>query len=249
MKQEKKREEPGLGGASLHGLCEACEVRGLAVCSGLNSASLLKLNRVTTQTRFDEGQTVIFEGDSATRSFILKSGVMRLSKMLADGRRQIIGFLFPGDFLGLGHSETYSYSAEALTPVTLCRIEQSRLPQLFEEIPGLEANILAAASDEISHVRQQLLTLGRKTARERVATFLVQIACQAERHGQPRSPLELPMSRADIADYIGLTVETVSRTLSRMSKDGIIRLDTPHCVCILAWERLNAIAAGDEAQA
>lgn len=227
--------------------CVACEVRGAALCGALDPGDLCRLEQVAVDRHFDPLKSVVYEGDPARHTFILKSGIVRLTKSLPDGRRQVTGFLYPGHFLGLGDELRYSYSAEAVTSATLCRIERDRLKELFVELPELEHRMLAIASREIADTQKQLLLLGRKTARERVASFLADTVREARARGWTTGPLELPMSRADISDYLGLTIETVSRTLTRLAKDRVIALPSAHRLEIPDMARLLAIAEGNEA--
>ena len=134
---------------------------------------------------------------------------------MADGRRQVVGFLVPGDFLGLAFGRTYVYTAEAITAVAACRFQRSRFMELLEELPALEREILGRTSNELAAAQQQMLLLGRKTARERLASFLADLAERSDADG---GPLELPMGRADIADHLGLTIETVSRTFTGLRR-------------------------------
>ena len=147
---------------------------------------------------------------------------VRISKLLPDGRRQVTGLLFPGDFLGLAFNESYTYSAEAVGPSTLCRFPRTDLERLLSEHPKMERRLLGMASNELATAQDQMLLLGRKTAREKLATFLLMLSARAERRGHPGNPIDVPMTRADIADYLGLTIETVSRTFTVLRKSGLI---------------------------
>jgi CRP/FNR family transcriptional regulator, anaerobic regulatory protein len=226
--------------------CADCEVRSLALCGALELEELGPLRALTSEVVAEPGQTVIYEDDPARHLFIVKEGVARLTKILPDGRRQITGFLFPGDFLGLGHGESYGYSAEAVTPLSLCRIERRRMGELLAASPKLEHRMVSIASNEVARAQEQLLLLGRKTARERVANLLMQLVKELEKRSLPIRPLELPMTRADMADYLGLTIETVSRILARLGHEGVIALETPQRVIIKDRDRLASIAEGEE---
>jgi CRP/FNR family transcriptional regulator len=168
--------------------------------------------------------------------------MLKLSKLLPDGRRQITGFLLPGDYLGLAFAERYICSAEAVTPVRLCRFPRSAFLALLDQFPALEKALLGRAATELAAAQKQMLLLGRKTARERVASFLLQLA---EREGADDGmAMDLPMTRTDIADYLGLTIETVSRTLTNLRKTGLIALPDPHHLSIVHRTRLDAEAGG-----
>jgi CRP/FNR family transcriptional regulator len=171
-------------------------------------------------------------------------GAVKLYKLLPDGRRQITGFLFPGDFLGVALNQTYAYSAEAMTDVRLCRFPRQRMEGLLRDLPKLEHRLLERAGNELVAAQEQMLLLGRKTARERLASFLLSLSARAAKRGQPASPLNLPMSRADIADFLGLTTETVSRTFTQFKKAGVIGLPGQSLVELLQPDALAALAEG-----
>ncbi|MGF1455516.1 MAG: Crp/Fnr family transcriptional regulator [Alphaproteobacteria bacterium] len=224
--------------------CHACSARFHAFCGALNDEALIRLSAMTTEMRFRAPQTIIYEDDSAEHAYNLCSGVVRVTKMLPDGRRQITGFLFPGDFMGLTHKDAYGYSVEAVTDVDLCRFPRDRLMSLFEESPEMERKLLAMATDELSSAQEQILLLGRKTARERLASFILKLSRMANGRGEQGDPVALPMSRADIADFLGLTIETVSRTLTKLGKEGLIHLENAHSVRILRKDKLEDVEVG-----
>ncbi len=188
--------------------------------------------------------TVLTEGDAAHDVYNVTAGVLKIYKLLPDGRRQITGFLFPGDFLGLTHNGVYAYSAEALTPATLCRFSRNKLEALLQEIPHLEQRLLSMVSHELAAAQDQMVMLGRKSARERVVSFLLMLSRSASRRSEPANPVTVPMTRTDIADYLGLTIETVSRTLTQLKKQGLIELLGEKQIRLAQPEKLAGIAAG-----
>jgi CRP/FNR family transcriptional regulator len=204
--------------------CLACNVRHLAVCSVLSPRELDELRGFMTTVELPGRRTVIYEGDPADHLFIVSAGAVKLYKLLADGRRQITGFLYPGDFLGLAHNQSYAYSAETIGRVTLCRFLRRRFETMMEAHPAMEKRLLTMASNELVNVQEQMLLLGRKSAREKLTSFLLSLSRRAAGRGQPDNPVELPMCRADIADFLGLTTETVSRTFTALKTTGVIRL-------------------------
>ncbi len=226
--------------------CKVCDIRHKAFCGVLNEAALMRLAAISTECRFKAPQSIVYEGDPAEYVFNVCHGVVRLTKMLADGRRQITGFLFPGDFIGLSYTDEYSFCVEAVTEVELCRFPRQGLMQLTRDTPNIERKLLDMAADDLSSAQDQILLLGRKTARERVASFLLMLSRKAERRGDKANPVDLPMSRADIADYLGLTIETVSRTLTRLVKEGLIDLSTAHTARILNRDLLEGAQSGTE---
>jgi CRP/FNR family transcriptional regulator len=204
--------------------CQNCEVRDRSICSALNDEELLQLNKITTEVTLDANGIVFLEGDDSTYLFNIVAGAVRLSKSLPDGRRQVTGFLFPGDFLGLSIKDIYTYSAEAIVDSKLCRFERKRLTKLLEEFPKLEQRLLVLASNELAQAQDHLLILGQKTANERLATLLWKFAERIGQEVQNGYVFELPMNRADIGAYIGLTIETVSRTFTNLRNRGIIQV-------------------------
>jgi CRP/FNR family transcriptional regulator, anaerobic regulatory protein len=187
---------------------------------------------------------IFVETEPAKHVFNLTEGVVKVYKMLADGRRQVTGFLFPGDFLGLVHNELYSYTAETVTQTTLCQFPRSKLEMLLNELPNLEQRLLEMASHELAAAQDQMILLGRKLARERVASFLLILSKTAQRRGQSGNPISIPMPRADIADYLGLTTETVSRTMTKLNSQRLIHIVDDQNVQIVEPTVLYKIAVG-----
>ncbi len=184
------------------------------------------------------------EGDQAEHLYTITAGAVKLYKLLSDGRRQITAFLFPGDFFGLSIHESYAYTAESLSTVVFCRFPRRKLEALFNEMPMLEKKLLGATTQELAAAQEQMLLLGRKTAREKLATFLVVLRRRLAEKSD-RSPMfALPMSRSDIADFLGLTIETVSRTLTGLKREGLIVLPDANHVAILRFEELVQIGEG-----
>lgn len=222
--------------------CEHCDVRRFAFCSALDPHELRELDAIVTQIGVAPHETVIFEGDDARYIFNITGGAALAFKLLPDGRRQIIGFLFPGDFLGLAPHGRYAYSVETTRPSTLCRFPRSELTALCVRHHKLEQRLFGMVMDELALAQDQMMLLGRKHARERVASFLFRLSERAIARGQVGDPVELPMTRADIADYLGLTTETVSRTLTRLQRDGYIRIERAERIYLERREALSDLA-------
>ncbi|MEE9147622.1 MAG: cyclic nucleotide-binding domain-containing protein, partial [Candidatus Tectomicrobia bacterium] len=172
---------------------------------------LERLNSIVTEVWLNPGQILFLQEDPADSVFNVTRGHIRLLKLLADGRRQVTGFLYPGDFLGLAYGPDYAYTAEAIDKVTLCRFPREKFKAFFEEFSQLEKRLLQIASNELIAAQDQMVLLGRKLAVEKVATFLINLSRHAERRGEGGTKLYLPMNRTDIGDYLGLAVETTSR--------------------------------------
>ena len=225
--------------------CQACGARGQSICAALSTGELPVMAAIRSDVRFAPNQTVFFEGDPADSLYNVKQGVVKLFKLLADGRTQITGFLFPGDFLGLALLNKYSYSCEAVTASELCRFPRVEFEALLDRFPALERQLLNTASNELAAAQDQMLLLGRKTAQERLATFLVLMRRRATSPTNPDTII-LPMSRQDIGDYLGLTIETVSRTVTRLRKSGAIDLPDPHSFVVRDSEALAALSGLEE---
>ncbi len=223
--------------------CFDCAVRELAVCGVLESAALQAFKSSGPTVHCDAGDTVVLEGDLASNVYSLTSGLLRLSKLLPDGRRQIAGFLFPGDFLGITLEEEHAFTAEAVAPSALCKFPRRQFDDFMSNHPELERRLYAVAAHELAAARQQLVLLGRKTATERLASFLLMLdgRCHAARGGDE---IGFPMARADIADYLGLRIETVSREISALKASRVIQLTGRQSFRIVDSDRLDQHAEG-----
>ncbi len=224
------------------GLCDTCRVRKVAVCAVLTDEELARLEAVSTSKQFEPGQTIFEEGDETRSIYNLTEGTIRLVKLLPNGRRQIVGFVFPGDMMGLAIHGLYTASAEAVTPVKICQFPREKLLALLDEFPAMKTRLLNIAADELSEAQEQMLLLGRKAPVEKVASFFIRLCRENRRIGGIENELDLAMGRSDIADYLGLTIETVSRTFTKMRADGIIKLEGKHHVIINDMDALEDIA-------
>ncbi len=224
--------------------CQRCKVRNRAICAALEDDQLVDLNAISEHITLERERTVFFESDPADYLFNIIDGHVRIHKSLADGRRQITGFLYSGDFLGLSVAGMYPYGAETITPTTFCRFSRKGLTKIIEKYPAFEHNLLQLASHELAAAQEHVLLLGRKTAVERLSSFILNVT--AKQHGGlDNGTAILPMTRQDIADYLGLTIETVSRTFTRLKKGGAIRLPEPDLVEIASLDQLEDFALGE----
>jgi len=224
--------------------CVACDARPLSVCNAIPDADMGRLAAIAVVTEVPAGRTFIREGEPADSFFNITAGTAKLFKLLPDGRRQITGFVGVGHFLGLAVSDTYAFSAEAIENVRFCRFSRSRLRAVLDDFPLMEKRLLEVAANELVAAQEQMLLLGRKTARERLATFLLLQSRQGLPCGHSRTRFTLPMTRSDIADYLGLTIETVSRTLTRLRNEKIIEIASPAEVIIRHRVALESLAGG-----
>lgn len=224
--------------------CVDCDVRLRAICAVLSDDELYDLSRVTHSNRYDAGSTLFFEGDEVGDYFIVQHGALKLYKLMADGRRQITGFLFKGDFIGLNPTGEHQYTAETLTPCEVCRLPAAHVKMMVHDYPKLCRRLLNLASMELASAQEQMLLLGRKSARERIASFLLWLSARARDRGEVPNPVHVPMSRSDMGDYLGLTVETVSRTITKLKTSGLITLRDGHRIELNNRELLAEVASG-----
>ena len=168
-----------------------------------------------------KGEELFVEGDSADCFYKVVSGTVRTSKLLSDARRQIDSFHFAGDFFGFEGTPEHSFTAEAVDETIVIAFRRSSFRNLVLEYPEFADQLMSAMVSSLRRARDHMLLLGRKTPQEKIAMFLLDIAARLRKGDR----IELPMRRADIADYLGLTKETVSRTLTQMSRNGLIQLE------------------------
>ena len=225
--------------------CRGCEARGRAVCGVLDCERLAEFRNLGSKLRLDVGQALFHEGDPATRVFTLTSGSLKLYKLLPDGRRQIVGFSGLGDFLGISVDEEHAFTAEAIENSELCCFPRRRFEAFIDERPTMEHQLYRMAAHELAMAQAQLVLVGTKTATERVASFLLQRIQKLEAiSGERVDVVRLPMSRGDIADYLGLTKETVSRVFSTFRAARLVRLRDLHEAQILDHTLLAQVAGG-----
>jgi CRP/FNR family transcriptional regulator, anaerobic regulatory protein len=223
--------------------CQGCEARSRAICGVLDCENLALLKKLGSTLRLDAGQTLFREGDPASRVFTVTRGSLKLYKLMPDGRRHIVGFMFPGEFLGISIDDEHAFTAEIIEESQLCSFSRGRFASFLAEHPTMERELYRMAAHELSAAQQQLVLLGRKTATERLASFLLLLAHRADEvRGETIDIVHLPMNRADIADYLGLTKETVSRILSTFRAARLIRLRALNEVQILDRAMLEQVS-------
>lgn len=191
---------------------------------------------------------VFFEDDPRSHIYEVVEGSICVYKLLGDGRRQVVAFGARGDLIGMGMGDTYLYSAEAITVTQLNCYPVATVERLAKERPDLSHALLAFAMAELAAVRDQLLSLGRKTALERVSSFLLDLSGKRRLRGESPQRVTLPMTQSDIADYLGLTLETVSRNITRLRDSGVIaraQRDTIEILDMEALERMAEASDGD----
>jgi len=226
--------------------CDQCSIRHRAMCAAVDFEHLGLLEQIVSHRRFAPGQAIFEESEAADYVYNVSNGDVCLYKLLADGRRQITGFLRPGDFLGLVKQDVYAYGAEAIDDVELCCMRIVDLERLLREMPAVRDRLLDMSRDEIAAAQEQMLLLGRKSAREKVLSFfLLRAKHDHDLDEEEGAVLDLPMSRSDIADYLGLTIETVSRTFTALKEEGLIDLPSAQHVLLSNLEAIKAAANAD----
>jgi CRP/FNR family transcriptional regulator len=197
--------------------------------------------------RYGAKEFVFLEGDAANQIFRIETGAVSLFKLLPDGRRQILGFAYAGDFIGLGLQGEHIMNAQAIKPTRIRSMPISALHRIATSDPTLSFMMYQAVAEELAATRHLMMTTGHRSACERVASFLVALWQRKERQGQTASrTIDLPMTRADIADFLGITIETVSRTLTKLKTRGLIDLPQSTHVELLDIEELERLAEGAE---
>lgn len=230
--------------------CVECPIRYRAVCAQCESVELSLLEGMKFYRSFEPGQPIVWEGDRMDFVASVVIGVATLTQTLEDGRTQMVGLLLPSDFLGRPGRDHAAYNASATSKVVLCCFRRKPFDELMRTMPHIAHRLLEMTLDELDAAREWMLLLGRKTAREKIASFITIIARReaALRKSRPggRMEIELPLTRDAMADYLGLTLETVSRQVSALKKDGVITLNGKRGVILHDFARLVG-ESGDDA--
>ena len=230
--------------------CMYCSVRSRALCGVLSNEELAALSASSRQRLFEEGQTIVTEGDPGLVANIA-SGVCIEKKSMQDGREQVVALLFAADFISGNLNGASDTTVQAVTDVRLCQHDRANFSKLLLEHPGLQKAYIDHAQSELAEAREWMLLLGQKSAEERVATFLLRLATRVTKAGcsihvpgdaHDGMTFEIPITRAQIAAYLGLTIETVSRKLRGLCDQGIIQLVGSRSVVVRSVLRLRAAA-------
>jgi CRP/FNR family transcriptional regulator len=206
--------------------CNACAIRNRAICADLDDSEIGLLNGIGRRRQLEAGEQLMWEGDEAVLVANVIDGVLKLASHSADGGEQILGLAYPSDFLGRPFGETAPYGVEALTEAQICVFERKDFDRFARDHPRLEHKLLERTLTELDRSRRWMMLLGRMNAGQKVASFLLELTDRLGKAGAGGETLViLPLSRQQIADVLGLTIETVSRQLSRLRSAGLI--DTP----------------------
>lgn len=223
-------------------VCQSCEARHRGICGALTGEQLLTLSKHTNRVSFSNSEQLVPEGEEVERYANILSGIVILSKLLIDGRQQIVGLQFAPDFLGRPFKNKSETTAEAATEVRLCTFPKNVLEDMIKQSPELEHVLHQQTLKELDEARDWMMTLGRKTASEKVASFLYLVGTNIDPgHTSPDNSIyfEIPLNRSDIADFLGVTIETVSRQLTKLRKTGIIEIEHNRSVTIPDMHKLQ----------
>lgn len=229
--------------------CQACSVRNRAICADLADDEVALLNKIGRRRRLEAGQSLLWEGDEAVIVANVVSGILKLSTQTCDGREQILGLAYASDFLGRPFGETTPYNVQALSDAEVCVFQRKDFERFTRDHARLEHKLLERTLGELDRTRRWMLLLGRMNAEEKLATLLLEVASRSTTvtcRNTIQSDLDrfdLPMSRQQIADILGLTIETVSRQFTKMRDEGVIDIRGRREVTIRMRDVLEKLAA------
>ncbi|MCV6823339.1 MULTISPECIES: transcriptional regulator FnrL [Halocynthiibacter] len=230
--------------------CGDCPIRKRAVCAHCETEELILLEEMKYYRSFEAGQTVVWSGDRMDFVASVVSGIASLTQTLEDGRTQMVGLLLPSDFVGRPGRDSAPYDVVATTDLVMCCFRKKPFEELVSTTPRVAQRLLQMTLDELDAAREWMLLLGRKTAREKIASLLAIIARRnsmlaTQTVGDSMS-FDLPLTREAMSDYLGLTLETVSRQISALKKDGLIELQGKRHIIVPDFQKL-VLESGDDA--
>lgn len=212
--------------------CELCEVRERSICADLGPREFAHVEKTMARRHIAKNKSIMAEGEPNDALYVVVQGSFRLSKVLEDGRRQVTGFMFKGDFAGVRATPASAYTAEALEDSTVCIFPHRYLDEIAIDSPGVKDRLIARGQTEYHKAQDHIVLLGKKTAEERVISFIDMIGRTIGVDDGEQRLVPLPMPRQDIADYLGLRLETLSRTLAALKEDGRLVDLSRHSVTI-----------------
>ncbi|MBN8843704.1 MAG: Crp/Fnr family transcriptional regulator [Sphingomonadales bacterium] len=214
--------------------CASCTVRCRAICASLDPDEAAELGKMGRRQRVRAGHTLLWEGDEAPTVANVLKGVLKLVVAAADGREQIVGLVFPSDFIGRPFGKQSPYRVTAMTDAEVCIFNRKSFDEFAERHPHLQQKLLHRTLDELDRARHWMMLLGRKSASEKVATFLLDMEERLPNVDGTNAEggFELPFGRQQIADILGLTIETTCRQLTRMRADGLVDLPSRRAIRI-----------------
>jgi CRP/FNR family transcriptional regulator len=227
--------------------CGDCPIRHRAVCARCEVDELQRLDEIKYYRSFEAGQTVIWSGDRMEFVASVVTGVATLTQTLEDGRTQMVGLLLPSDFVGRPGRDIAPFNVIATSDLMMCCFRKKPFEKMMSETPHISQRLLEMTLDELDAAREWMLLLGRKTAREKIASLLAIIARRDASLGlrQGKMDFDLPLTREAMSDYLGLTLETVSRQMSALKREGVIILEGKRRIIIPDFDKLLTVAGDD----
>ncbi|AVL54007.1 Crp/Fnr family transcriptional regulator [Roseobacter denitrificans] len=229
--------------------CVNCPIRHRAVCARCDTEELALLEDIKYYRSFSAGQTIMWSGDRMDFVASVVSGVASLTQTMEDGRTQMVGLLLPSDFVGRPGREIATYTVTATSDLVMCCFRRKPFEQMISSTPHVAHRLLEMTLDELDAAREWMLVLGRKTAREKIASLLAIIARRdaiLSKNTESNSLVfDLPLTREAMSDYLGLTLETVSRQMSALKKDGVVVLEGKRRIVVPDMDRLMEEAGDD----
>ncbi|MEO0496002.1 MAG: Crp/Fnr family transcriptional regulator [Pseudomonadota bacterium] len=231
-------------------VCATCQARNGGMCSVLTSEELVFLSQYSVRSEIEQNSEILAADEAVSSYSNIISGVVKLTKLMPDGRQQIVGLQFAPDLIGRPFGSQSQVTAEAANVVQLCSFSRRTLDKLLQESPELEHKLHMQALADLDEARENLLLLGRKSAMEKVASFILMLIrhldgadqTDAGQTGKAGAQVQLPLKRVEIADFLGLTIETVSRQITKLRKAGVITMADNSHIAVDSIERLQAIS-------
>ena len=214
-----------------------------ALFHALNNDEMEMIASIARQKDMVSHQYLFHQHSPANRVYNVIEGTAMVERTSSSGRRQILGFLFPGDFIGLTHSNYFEYSVKSLSKAKLCEFQREQLFALSEKLPNLKSNVEQISANVLARALDQIYILGQKKAHERLCFLFIQMLERMP--GATPQQIDLPMTRQDIADYLGLTIETVSRSFAKLKQEGLIATPSPQRLQILDLEQTESLASAE----
>lgn len=224
--------------------CGNCRLGSICLPLALESDEIVKLDEIVQRGRpLQKNEHLYREGDPFTSVYAVRSGAIKAYRLTGDGQEQVTGFYFPGEIIGMDgiSKDKYASSAKALETSAVCEIPFNRLEELSTQVPSMQRHFFQLMSQEITTDQQLITLLSKNSAEERVAALLISISARNARRKLSRTNFRLPMSRTDIGNFLGLTVETVSRVISRFNKQGLIAVESKE-ITLLDLDGLKKVA-------
>jgi len=226
--------------------CQNCTLADLCLPHGMCQEEVEKLDAIVLrQPPLQPGQHLYRPGDKSHALFALRSGALKSYCITEDGEEQVLGFTLPGELTGMDglNGGSYASAAVVLETSSICELPYSRLEGLCNELPGLQRQLLSVVGKEITSDQHMLMLLGKRTAEERLASFLLSLSTRYKQRGLSATEFNLPMSRQDIGNYLGLAIETVSRLFAQFQDKGILKVNRRQII-ILNLDALKTLVEG-----